>query len=149
MIHSHPAIVKCIHPILTSQVLCGNISSGWGPCSVPPLSTQGLLGQPLSLSAPGHHCPRSDRAPWGVPTPRSGTTCASLTRTLHPSIIGAPIDCQSFTLITISVVFTDCPNHSSRSDRSSHQPVSSRGPAERPGDLFCDLIGKPNIHCAL
>lgn len=44
------------------------VSPGWGLCCVlpVPLSTQGILGQPLSLSAPGHCCPRLDGAPGAV-----------------------------------------------------------------------------------
>ena len=47
------------------------------------------------------------------------------------------------------LVLTDCPNHSSGSDWTSDQPVSRCGPAEWPGDLFCDFTGKSDVHCAL
>lgn len=53
------------------------------------------------------------------------------------------------TLISLSVVFTDCPNHSSRSDWTSDQPVISCGWAEQPGDFFCDFNSQSNVHCAL
>lgn len=46
-------------------------------------------------------------------------------------------------------VWTDCPDHSSRPDWSSDQPVGRCGPAERPGDLLRDLAVQPDVHRAL
>lgn len=53
------------------------IFTGWGPSGVPPLSTQGILGQPLSHSAACHHCSQFDGVPRAAAIPFSGMMHAS------------------------------------------------------------------------